>query len=196
LLGAGCALRKRRLGIQAQVSYLLTYLLPSALLARMGASPCLPPCTDARGPLCLKLVNGEGKLCQPRTTHGPSACSALHSCGSDCANQWLIPMQLFRSITRRHHWLLFIGDSDTRGLVFGLLQLLATAGYGAELASHSRALWLGGANNDSQAAMGQASRICHVDFSYDADARQVRIRANASPSPSPSPIALTLSVRC
>ena len=60
-------------------------------------------------------------------------------------------MQLFRSITRRHHWLLFIGDSDTRGLVFGLLQLLATAGYGAELASHSRALWLGGANHDSQA---------------------------------------------
>ena len=105
-------------------------------------------------------------------------------------------MQLFRSITRRHHWLLFIGDSDTRGLVFGLLQLLATAGYGAELASHSRALWLGGANIDSQAAMGQASRICHVDFSYDADARQVRIRVTASPSPSPSPIALTLSVRC
>ena len=51
-------------------------------------------------------------------------------------------MQLFRSITRGHHWLLFIGDSDTRGLVFGLLQLLATAGYGAELASQSRALWL------------------------------------------------------
>ena len=102
----------------------------------MGAKPCLPPCTDARGPLCLKLVNGDGKLCQPRTTHGPTACSALHSCGSDCANQWLSPMQLFRSITRRHHWLLFIGDSDTRGLVFGLLQLLATAGYGAELASH------------------------------------------------------------
>ena len=103
-------------------------------------------------------------------------------------------MQLFRSITRRHHWLLFIGDSDTRGLVFGLLQLLATAGYGAELASHSRALWLGGAN--SQAAMGQASRICHVDYSYDADARQVRIKVNPSPSPSPNPIALTLSVRC
>ena len=140
----------------------------------MGAKPCLPPCTDARGPLCLELINGEGKLCEPRD--GPTACSALRSCGSDCANQWLSPMQLFRSITWRHHWVLFVGDSDTRGLIIGLLQLLATAGYGAELASHSRALWLGGANNDSQATMDQASRMCHVDFSYDANARQLSSR--------------------
>ena len=97
----------------------------------MRAKPCLPPCTDARGPLCLELINGEGKLCEPRD--GPTACSALRSCGSDCANQWLSPMQLFRSITWRHHWVLFVGDSDTRGLIIGLLQLLATAGYGAEL---------------------------------------------------------------
>ena len=124
-------------------------MAPAARVAGMRAKPCLPPCTDARGPLCLELVDGDGKLCEPRD--GPAACSGLRSCGPDCANQWLSPVQLFRSITRRHHWLLFIGDSDTRGLIIGLLQLLATAGYGAELASQSRALWLGGANNDSQA---------------------------------------------
>ena len=169
-------------------------LAPAARVAGMRAKPCLPPCTDARGPLCLELVDGDGKLCEPR--NGPAACSGLRSCGPDCANQWLSPVQLFRSITRRHHWLLFIGDSDTRGLIIGLLQLLATAGYGAELASQSQALWLGGANNDSQ-----ASRMCHVDFSYDADARQVRLglrlRLRLSPNPNPNPDSnpRTLTVR-
>ena len=47
------------------------------------------------------------------------------------------------SIREQQKWLLFIGDSDTRGLVFALLQLLATGAHGHSFAEHHPELWLG-----------------------------------------------------
>ena len=90
-----------------------------------------------------------------------------------------------RGLQRRHRWLVFLGDSDTRGLVLALLQVLAEAGVGAEAAAGNMSHWFGDGLNVSAAPPGQtqaqaqrlaAARICHMDWSYDERGRVVSRR--------------------
>ena len=91
-----------------------------------------------------------------------------------CAPSWLSAQQLRRSFLP-YSWLLFFGDSDTRGLVLSLLQTLAEAGHSRSVAASTPALWLG---NQTNTRHQQASRICHLDWSYQASTGLVR-RARA-----------------
>ena len=81
-------------------------------------------------------------------------------------------MELSRNLRRRARkhaqpqWLLFVGDSDTRGLVLSLLQVLAEAGHSLGVAENSTELWLGRQDvNVSNAP--EVSRICQLDALYD-----------------------------
>ena len=82
------------------------------------------------------------------------------------------PLQrdVFDTLRMRYRWILLVGDSDTRGLAFSLLQMLAEAINGREIAEATPSLWLGhpppresGAN-----ASEVGSRLCHLDWQYDA----------------------------
>ena len=65
-------------------------------------------------------------------------------------------------------WLLFVGDSDTRGIVFELLQLLVTGVHGVERAVDDTRSWLGFNVSDSSAGgRGDWLRRCVLDFVYD-----------------------------
>ena len=101
------------------------------------------------------MLSANGSAC---TLH---PCRALRLCGAN--SSWMTPGQIARTLTPLS-WILFIGDSDTRGLALSLLQTLAVAGHGVRVAKADRRLWLG----DSDLTNPQASRICHLDFVYTA----------------------------
>lgn len=119
-----------------------------------------------------------------------AGCFQLTDCGNDAGRDcaalpWTAPRSLMRGLQRRHRWLVFLGDSDTRGLVLALLQVLAEAGVGAEAAAGNMSHWFGDGLNVSAAPPGQtqaqaqrlaAARICHMDWSYDERGRVVSRR--------------------
>ena len=149
------------------MSFVIASLIWGAVMA--SASACLPTCTDSSASLHVELLDGSGELCTLRK-RAASSCRFIQSAEPRCALDWLSPAQLLRSIKKQgHRWLLFIGDSDTRGVVLGLLQLLAAAGHTSDVAERSRELWLGDA--------ADSSRLCHLDWSYDERDRVLASRA-------------------
>ena len=104
-----------------------------------------------------------------------------------CDYDWLSFAQMRARLVRHHTWLLFVGDSDTRFLVYELLQILAAGSHSARKAEQYPGLWLALDNlgptpqnawnyskfNKSQAANWFAMatdwmRLCLVDIIYDA----------------------------
>ena len=119
---------------------------------------------------CLRLMRANST--EP-CAKGVFPCRIV-PCESDCGRLlWPTPRQLWRALLP-HRWLLFVGDSDTRGLVLGLLQMLAAAGHGSEFARQHRPLWLGSADNSTNP---QASRICHLDWGFGPDGVVLSSRA-------------------
>eukprot|EP00966_Prymnesium_polylepis_P240966 5573001-Prymnesium_polylepis.1 len=91
-----------------------------------------------------------------------------NSTGASCDDtRWLSAQQLRRALLP-YSWLLFVGDSDTRGLVLSLLQTLAEAGHSRAVAASAPSLWLG---NQTDLRYQQASRICHLDWTYGESGR-------------------------
>ena len=98
--------------------------------------------------------------------------------GTHCAAGWLdtkAAFPLLRNLSRATlenrktlSWLIFVGDSDTRGLVFLLLQHLAASSYTQAVAAVNKRLWLGDHLS--------GSRVCHFDWRYDAQGRVMATR--------------------
>ena len=148
---------------------------------------CLPRCSTENASsfatpssnFCLQRLrsNSRGGGSQTCASEG---CEGVASCAPHCALGWRTATELSLALRRRAHkhappqWLLFVGDSDTRGLVLSLLQVLAEAGYSPGVAQNSTELWLGrqeGANNTEPSLL--VSRICHLDALYDESGRVV-----------------------
>ena len=96
-----------------------------------GTRPSVEPCVR------LLEAYGSSRPCTLNKTavEAGRACRALTTCdASPCLPAWMsstaVRETLVASSRRNATWLLFVGDSDTRGLVLMLLQLLADAGYG------------------------------------------------------------------
>ena len=134
---------------------------------------CNRGCADPSSPPCLLLVRSDGSSCD--TVADGRSCYAVAECAksSACRPTWLSSNETRQLL--RGRWLLFIGDSDTRGLVLLLLQQLAEAYYGRAEAASNRTLWLGWvAPEDAvhspwpvgSADNYDASRVCHLDYVY------------------------------
>ena len=161
---------------------------------------CLQPHPKAPGR--LNLV-GPSWSATPCKREFPGHRGLLHPCGG-CALDYQTPGQVWRRLRAAHRWLLFVGDSDTRGLVLDLLQVLAAAADGgrggAEAARAQPHLWLGGQPRAplnltgrcgrtgwacSNATKAQAafdnhedwSRRCLLDWAYDSTGRVVGSRS-------------------
>ena len=115
------------------------------------AMPTLPWSPGSGGD-CLALFNPDGSNCSPK-------CSVLGRCDHGCLN-WLPSVYLHGLIKKQHKWLLYVGDSDVRGMVLHLLQIFAEVGYGKTVAANNSSLWL-----------GKTARVCHIDASFDASGR-------------------------
>ena len=125
--------------------------------------PCATP--DATG--CTRDI--------VRLVHVP--CDAVLG----CQPRWLrLGLPLFDALRGTTPWILLVGDSDTRGLAFSLLQMLAESLHGRVRAAAERHLWLG-ENATAQLAATHAknasikaqepnlgSRICHMDWQFNA----------------------------
>lgn len=144
-----------------------------------GTRPSVEPCVR------LLEAYGSSRPCTLNKTavEAGRACRALTTCdASPCLPAWMsstaVRETLVASSRRSATWLLFVGDSDTRGLVLMLLQLLADAGYGPQEAARRRELWLG---EDVDSATGDvsydASRLCHLDWLYTRGGQLLRKHA-------------------
>eukprot|EP00966_Prymnesium_polylepis_P185239 4293215-Prymnesium_polylepis.1 len=116
-----------------------------AQVARVLSPPCLTVGVSRSGRAERKYLIG----CNSST--GASPCDDT---------SWLNAQTLRRALLP-YSWLLFVGDSDTRGLVLSLLQTLAEAGHSRAAAASAPSLWLG---NQTDLRHQQASRICHLDW--------------------------------
>lgn len=68
----------------------------------------------------------------------------MESSATSCAGfSWLSFAELRSQIMPEHSWMLFVGDSDTRFLVFELLQILAAGAHTPAVAARNPAMWLG-----------------------------------------------------
>lgn len=134
--------------------------------------------------MCMDLAS------ESQTSCDGALCRLLRPCANaECLSpDWLTPSDVLDVLlNKKSHgdraWWFFIGDSDTRGIVLELLQIVAEAVTGsAEAAAARRDLWW-----PPEAPDG--GRICHLDWAYDArlQLRSSRIipctsRLKASPS--------------
>ena len=128
---------------------------------------CLPPCAADVTP-CMEIVaaNPAGGAGGPCTLDRSGVwCAAVSPCESRCAVRWenqILPPLLAAG----HRWLVFLGDSDTRGLALGVIQMLvrsAAVARGDDYLTPNRSLWL-----PDVATGGEPSRVCHLDWSFDA----------------------------
>jgi hypothetical protein len=142
--------------------------------------------------LCPKQTRTGTEL---RACVNAQSCSVLwpnSHCGEHehiCASAPLrkLSKELFDSLRQRFGWLLLVGDSDMRGLAFSLLQMLAQATQGRAAAIANTMLWLGprqlappprkpalntptppGPPSPPAYVDEVGSRICHLDWEYDA----------------------------
>jgi len=149
--------------------------------------------------LCPKQTRTGTEL---RACVNAQSCSVLwpnSHCGEHiCASAPLrkLSKELFDSLRQRFGWLLLVGDSDMRGLTFSLLQMLAQATHGRAAAIANTTLWLGprqlappprkpAFNPPSPRSPPSpptyvdevGSRICHLDWEYDAKGHILSSRA-------------------
>ena len=158
--------------------------------------PCSGSPATAYQHLCLALA---GPAKNPKALFGllpcstPNASQSVFGCSREiihmpcdakdensCRPSWLrLEPQLFDALRtslahgrrERGVWLVLLGDSDTRGLAFSLLQMLAEAVNGRARAAVDKALWLGvnttvDTANATKANVG--SRVCHLDWQWNA----------------------------
>ena len=137
-------------------------------------------------PFLRSDCNGRSSSC--RHDLGGRLRFALESADS-CAYRWLSFSQLRARVVRHHSWLLFVGDSDTRFLVYELLQILAAGSYSQTTAKQYPGLWLGNMGPTPEHTWNRSllnrsvvktherewyreskdwMRLCLVDFIYDA----------------------------
>ena len=100
-------------------------VLPSASRILTIMPDCIPPCAADVTP-CMEIVaaNPAGGAGGPCTLDRSGVwCAAVSPCESRCAVRWenqILPPLLAAG----HRWLMFLGDSDTRGLALGVIQML------------------------------------------------------------------------
>ena len=143
----------------------------SFALTRLSAptSTCGEQChSDPEHEGCVQLLGRHGQPCGSVDGSSNVGCTTLRTCFAHC--KWMKPRTLFNELRARHRWLLFVGDSDTRGLVLSLLQILAEAGSSQLHASRTPSLWLG----DSGRKTG--SRICHLDWTFSSQGQVLSTR--------------------
>ena len=145
---------------------------------------CVPQCAilpQHDSPPCLAFLDASGRKCLGSVSYH---CEGIASCeDTACALSWLSASELAAALRAPPQWLLFVGDSDTRGIVLSLLQVLATAATNThDAAAAARGLWLGAAANASD---DFAAKICHIDALYDESGRvlgDVRVLPCHSPT--------------
>ena len=139
-------------------------------MSRTSAAACQPVCDNLLTASTSPIDPVRHTLC----TRVDRKTATLSTCG-DCAMRWLNAAAIRRALTRSHDWLLFVGDSDTRGFVAALLQILAVAAAGSlDAAAKQRALWLGApeegrtfsADDQRLRADDDAMRRCLIDWHY------------------------------
>ena len=116
----------------------------------------LPACASplSAHSVCSELQLGEaGASCE-----SSGRCQALSvHCGATCTLPLQSAAQLHETLLRQQRWLLFVGDSDTRALVFELLQLLAAGSRGEAAAAQHSELWLGVQHVANGTCFGESS---------------------------------------
>ena len=119
----------------------------------VGCSHCELPFVEA-SELWLQLLGAPRSAITASTATGPMSSITASTAATGPLSSWL----------------LFVGDSDTRVLVFELLQLLVTGARGADAAKADAVAWLG--FNTSNASMAERTdwlRRCLLDFVYSRD---------------------------
>ena len=118
----------------------ITAMVKSAIMQRIGTVSL-----DRR--LCVSTPHGNRSLrlleaCEEADpSDGPFPSADVSSSSSCSAISWRpLRRDLFDALRHRHQWLLLIGDSDMRGLTFSLLQMLAEATHGREVAKANSTL--------------------------------------------------------
>ena len=148
-----------------------------------GEVACLPICGGHAGAAlsaetvsCAELHGATNK------THYSKLSLLSVNCASNCTIPLADAAELRQQITAQQSWLFFVGDSDTRAIVFELLQLLAAGAHGVAHAANHSELWLGKHHRDSSdlpSGSGRAEewlgrkeredwmRRCFLDFTFD-----------------------------
>ena len=123
-------------------------------------------------PLCLNPFDA-----QPPGSYVTGPCAKLepgHHLNVSCAGctlDLLPPAEIQHRLTTRYKWMLFVGDSDVRLLVFYLLQVLASAGHSESFAASEPALWMEDLTDVPRLKQSEWSRRCLLDWVYDASGR-------------------------
>ena len=118
---------------------------------------CAPACEFAASNGCMNFS------CVSDRSHDATGSCIFRPCDASCSFGWLPTKALAKSVSR-YSWLLFVGDSDTRGIVLALLQTLAEAATSRAVAMRTPAMW--GLSNTSSGE-GDVARICYLDWTFD-----------------------------
>ena len=111
---------------------------------RTRASHCLAECPRplSSDSVCPRLDQTYYRRDQQPQNQWFSVVLDCATCALPLVDHKAAVSRLLGSSNRRRPWLLFVGDSDTRGLVLELLQVIADGFHGSSAAARDSELWL------------------------------------------------------